>query len=185
MSEQDHDDPMQSTEPSTTSQRTHSSSSTATGRRTLLTTTPTIQPTLFKLVVLLLVGMAVIGVLTVAPSLVAGAELASVARVGVGILLALGVIRYAVRVVILRRTTYTVLSDSVRREFALLLRTKTREVPYEKIRSHEYKQSRLQSLLGFGSIALNQGLGTLILSDVKNPDEVYDHIRAQVADESS
>jgi hypothetical protein len=183
MSEQEHHDPQQRTEPQTTAPSPQPTSNRASGKTSLLTTTPTIQPTLFKTGVLLLVGLAAIGVLTVAPTLVAGAELAGVARVGVAILLVIGLVRYGVRVVILRRTTYTILSDSVRREFALLLRTKTREVPYEMVRSHEYRQSRLQSMLGFGSIALNQGLGTLILTDVQEPDEVYDLLLAQLSDE--
>ena len=183
MSEQEYDDQAGSTEPSTTASSTEPRPGTSAGTTVFARTTPTIQPTVLKLVALLVVGAAAIGVLTVAPTLVASAEIAGVARVGVGILLGLGVVRYGVRVVVLRRTTYTVLSDGVRREFELLFRSKTREVPYEMVRSHEFTQSRFQSLLGFGSISLNQGLGTLILSDVKNPGEVYEQIRTQVSDE--
>jgi uncharacterized membrane protein YdbT with pleckstrin-like domain len=183
MSEQEHDTPERSTEPSTTAPSTEPAAGESRSRSVLKSTTPTIQPTILKIVALALIGFSALGVLTVAPSLVVGPELASVARVGVGILLVLGLVRYFVHIIVLRRTTYTVHSDGICREFQLLFRTKTREVPYEKIRSQEFEQSRFQALLGFGSIALNQGLGSLILTDVPNPEEMYEQIRAQVADE--
>lgn len=183
MSEQEHDDPERSTKPSTTTQSTESTASRSGGKTVLESTTPTIQPTILKIVALAAVGLGALGVLTVAPSLVVGPELASVARVGVGILLVLGLVRYLVHIVVLRRTTYTVHSSGVRREFRLLFRSKSREVPYEKIRSHEYEQSRVQALLGYGSIALNQGLGALVLTDVPNPEDMYEQIRTMVAEE--
>lgn len=182
MSEQEHDDLERSTEPSTTAPSTESAANESEGKTVIESTTPTIQPTILKIVALSAVGLGALGVLTVSPGLVVGPELASVARVGVGILLILGLVRYFIHIVVLRRTTYTVHSRGIRRDFQLLFRTKSREVPYEKIRSHEYNQSRTQALLGYGSIALNQGLGALVLTDVPNPEDMYEEIRTMVAD---
>lgn len=183
MSKQDHDTQQESTVQETTTSSTKSNADENRSQTVLMTTKPTLRPTIIKIVLLLLVGLSGITLLTVVPS-VAEAELTGVAQLGVGILLALGLIRYSVHLMVLRRTTYKLFPHGVRREFELFFRIKKREVLYRQIRSHEFNKSRIQSLLGYGSIMLNQGLGTLVLTDVPDPENVYERVCEEVSETS-
>lgn len=146
----------------------------------LLTTEPAIQPTILKLAIILVTAGTIIGLLFGSPSLVGGAEEANVIIIAVALLAFIGLIRYLVRIFVLKRTTYYVQERAVQREFELLYRTKVREVPYHKVRSHELQQTRLQHIFGFGSVALNKGLGTLTLTDVQDPHKTYRAIRTEI-----
>lgn len=149
----------------------------ATDGEVLVRTRPTVKPTLARLATSLLIGVLTIAILFLAPGLVGGPEQANVALLIVQIVVVVAVARLLYEYVILRRTRYVVTGNVVRRHFSLLGRTKTREVPFQLLRSTERQQNRFEYLLGVGSIVLNQGLGDLRLQAVPDHDDVYRDIR--------
>lgn len=146
----------------------------------LVETTPTTKPVLVRLGLTLLVGIGAIGLVFVLPSLFSSTEQANVVLVVVQLLVLVAIGKLLVEFVVLRRTRYVVTTTAVRREFSLLGRTNVKEVPHELVRSTEYRQSRIEYLLGVGSIVLNQGLGDLRLSAVPSHREVYRQIRVHI-----
>lgn len=146
------------------------------GETELLRTHPTIKPTLVRLGVALTVGVALFALLQVRPELLGSADVTGTVALVVLFLTVAVSVRYLVRIVVLRRTTYVVTDRRIEREYRLLYRTRSKGIRFDKLRSHELTQSRVQSLLGFGTIALNRGLGPIRLDDVPEPRRVYDTI---------
>lgn len=143
----------------------------------LVETAPTIKPVLIRLALTTLVGLAVIGVIFAVPSLFGSPEQANIALVVAQLLVLIAVTKLLVEMLILLRTRYVVTADAVRREFSVLGRTKIKEVPHGLVRSTEYRQSRIEYILGVGSIVLNQGLGGLRFTAVPQHRAVYERIR--------
>jgi uncharacterized membrane protein YdbT with pleckstrin-like domain len=84
----------------------------------------------------------------------------------------LAVIRLSIRVFILTRTQYIIDRGHVKRTYSLLMRTWSREVPINRVRSSELRQSRIQHVLGYGTVEINQGLGSIQLENVHSPEQV-------------
>jgi uncharacterized membrane protein YdbT with pleckstrin-like domain len=148
----------------------------------ILETTPTLRPTLLLIGITLLAGTVAVGYLIANPETIAGdPTLTEVVWNIIGVLVVLVVARLVLRLWILQRTTYQIRSYTLRRKFSLLYRHHEREVPLRQLRGHEYQQSRIQTLLGYGTIRLltggtNQSLGFIEFEDVPNPDEIRAHV---------
>ncbi|WP_136717130.1 PH domain-containing protein [Halorientalis salina] len=139
----------------------------------LVRTHPTVKPTLIRLGVVLVVGLAVFGLLQASPGLLGSPDITSTAALVVVLLTLVLTVRFVVRTIILRRTTYLVTTDRVEQRYELLFRVHSKGVRFDKLRSHELTQNRVQSLLGFGTISLNRGLGPIRLENVDDPESVY------------
>lgn len=148
-------------------------------------TRPSLKPTGIKLGVLLVVGLVAEGVILSNPRLLGDPGLTEIAGYVVGILLVAVLGRYAVRLYLLKRLRYTITDESLRWEYSLLYRTRSRELPFEKLRGHEFSQGRIQSILGYGTIEFltggtNHSLGFLSFEHVVDPDHVREIVRARL-----
>ncbi|MFB6106230.1 MAG: PH domain-containing protein [Halobacteriaceae archaeon] len=139
-----------------------------------LETRPTLRPTAIKLGLVAVVGLVLVLVVVSAPSKFGGPSFANLLANAVLLVTAIAVVRYVVHVWVLKRTRYHVTADTIVREYDLLFRSWRREVPVEMIRSHELTQGRVQRLLGYGTIHVNQGLGEIRLEHVEQPHERHD-----------
>lgn len=146
----------------------------------LVRTTPTTLPVLVRLALVLVGGGVVIGILFLNPRLLGSRANTDIALLLAQALVFIAVVRLVVDYYVLRRTKYTITTSAVKREYELLFRRESREVPFGRVRSHEFDQSRIENLLGYGSISLNKGLGSIELVNVDNPDDVYRTLREQV-----
>lgn len=147
-------------------------------------TTPSTKLVKLWLGLTLLVGLPVTGYLLAVPDAFGTEGFGGVAGIFVALLTVVGVGRYAVRWLVLRRTTYTVTADSVRREYELLYRAFSRDLPLEMLRSVELSRSRTESLLGLGSVRMlttggSRSMGYLGFENVTDPEELRDAIREQ------
>ena len=143
-------------------------------------THPTLRPTLIWLGIVTALGAGLVATIWTNPGLVGGAGTANVLIQAVGLVTVLGILRFLVRVYVLRQTEYVVDGETVTRQYELFFRTWQRTVPLAKVRSHELRQSRVQKLLGYGTISLNQGLGAIELENVSGPHELYDAVSTLV-----
>lgn len=148
--------------------------------RILRRTRPTIKPALVRLGVTLAVGAVAVAVLSLNPTLLGSVELTDITLVLVQILVFVAVVRILIDILIISNTEYVITDRLVRRSYSLFGRTKSREVPYDRVRSAERSQSRIEYFLGIGTIRLNQGLGDLTLSNLPNHENAYSLIRGQL-----
>jgi hypothetical protein len=146
-----------------------------------VTAVPTVRPTLVWLAVVLLGGGILTALVVGNPEVFGGSDQANVVGNAVLLLTAIGVVRFLIRVYVLRQTEYVVDERSLIRRYTLLLRTWRREVPLSMVRSHQLEQGRIQKLLGYGTIAVNQGLGDLRFENVREPTELNEVIAEQVS----
>lgn len=150
-------------------------------------TTPALKPTMLLIALTLFVGTVTVGYLVANPETVAGDPgLTELVWNAVGVLVVLLLIRLVLRLYLLSRTTYVVDVDAVRREFSLLYRHESREVPLAQLRGHEFSQNRIQRLLGFGTVRMltggtNRSLGFVEFEDLPRPTRVRDLLRELVA----
>lgn len=150
-------------------------------------TTPALKPTLLLIALTLFVGTVTVGYLVANPETVAGDPgLTELVWNAVGVLVVLLLVRLVLRLYLLSRTRYVVDSDAVRREFSLLYRHESREVPLAQLRGHEFSQNRVQRLLGFGTVRMltggtNRSLGFVEFEDLPQPARVRDLLRSLVA----
>lgn len=149
----------------------------------LLRTTPTVKPVVVKLGLSLAIGILAMVTLYTNPELLGSRETTNIGLVVVQLLLIVAIVRLVVKIIVLLRTEYVVTDKGVRRGFELLARSKSREVPYALVRSHERNQTRIEYILNAGSVSLNQGLGDLKLEYLSDHDEVYGRIRKRVDDQ--
>lgn len=143
---------------------------------------PTIKPLLIKSALLALGSLLVISYLFADPQALGNRDMTEIGILVVALLAAIGVIRYFIQMLILRCTVYGITERTVWRDFELLRRKKRREVPYEMLRSCELNQGRIEATLGYGTISMNQGLGTLKLVNVENPQRLFETIQSRMAD---
>lgn len=144
----------------------------------VLRTKPTTKPTLIQLGIVLLGSIGVFAYLQMNPEAIGSTDITTTVSLLVLLLGVLLTLRYLARTIILVRTTYTVTATRIEQRYELLFRTHSKGIRFEKVRSHELNQNRLQSLLGYGSISLNRGLGPLNIEDVANPEDVYQTVRS-------
>lgn len=159
--------------------------STETGR-TVFETTPTIKPTLIWFGVAISIGGGILLYLMANPELFGEKQLTDIVFWVIFLLLAAILLRFAIKMFVLTRTSYVVTADDIRREYALVYRRHARELPIEKIRGIQFNQSRIQSLLGFGTLSFlaggtDQSLGFVEFENLKQPHEARERIRTLIA----
>lgn len=145
-------------------------------------TMPTVRPVLVMLGVVLAAGVGSIGLLAIAPAIVGGAALAEIIGSAIAILVTIVAARLLIKIAVLSRTRYTIREDAFQREYELFYRSQSREIPVEKLRGHEYTQSRIQSFLGFGTVRLltagtNRSLGFIEFEHLDDPERVRHVVR--------
>ena len=150
----------------------------------LVETGPTIRPVLIWMGIAVVVAVGIVALVSSNAEILGGPNLAEILVQAVVVLAVLVVARFGIRAAILTRTTYVVTGKTIRRKYTLLMRTRVREVPTDLIRSSELRQSRIQKLLGYGTIAINQGLGEIRLEHVHEPAAVQEAISSVVESRS-
>lgn len=154
--------------------------SASTEESTQLQTTPTLRPTLVWLGLVIVAGLVSILYLYLRRDAFSNPQTANILTQVIAILAVIGIIRFLIRIYVLKRTRYIVDSDSVTRKYDLLFRSRRKEVPFSMVRSHELRQSRIQKLLGYGTIVLNEGLGPIEFENVPDPHGLYQAIQSEV-----
>jgi membrane protein YdbS with pleckstrin-like domain len=159
----------------------------AVGERVLYETGPSLRPAVVKLSAVLVAAVVVVGYVLTHPELFGSQQNTEIGAYVVAFVALVVLVRYAFRVYLLKRYRYTVTDDAVRWEYSLLYKTRSRELPFSKIRGHEFRQDRVESVLGFGTVAFlsggtNQSLGFLTFENVANPDRVRETVREQLDD---
>ncbi|WP_254274562.1 PH domain-containing protein [Haloarcula marina] len=144
----------------------------------VLRTNPTTKPTLIRLGVVLLLTLGVFGYLQLNPEALGSPDITNTGAIVVLLLGLILTVRFLIRTLVLVRTTYVVTDDHVEQRYELLFRTHSKGVRFDKLRSHELTQNRIQSVLGYGTISMNRGLGTLRLESVNDPETVYAAVQA-------
>ena len=150
----------------------------------IVETGPTIRPVLIWMGIAVVIAVGVVALIASNAEALGGQDLAGILVQAVVVLTVVVVARFVIRAAILTRTTYEVTGETVRRRYTLLMRTRVREVPTDRIRSSELRQSRIQKLLGYGTIAINQGLGEIRLEHVEEPMAVRNAIGQVIESES-
>lgn len=154
-------------------------------------TTPALKPTLLLIGLTVGLGAVSVGYLVTNPTAVGGdAGLTELVWNALGVLVMLVLIRLVLRLYILSRTTYVVDSGSLRREFSLMYRRRAREIPMSQLRGHEFSQSRVQRLLGYGTVRVltggtNQSLGFVEFEDLPEPAQVRDLVRSLIEERNA
>lgn len=148
----------------------------------LLVTHPLVRPVLAQMATVALVAIVLIGVLLNDPGLVGGRDLAEILVYTITVLGLVILLRLAVKVIVLRRTEYTIADDGFEMAYSLLYRQRKREVPVEHLRAHELDRGRYQAVWGCASIELLTGgtdrsLGFVEFENVLNPEEIYEMIQ--------
>ena len=148
----------------------------------ILRTAPTTRPVI--VLVGLTVGLAVLisAVIAVNPSLVGGGDVANIVLYVVLLLALLVLGRLILKIWLIKRTTYTITPTSLKREYTLLYRRYEREIPVKQLRGHEFTQSRIEYILGYGTVRMLTGgtdrsLGFLEFEYIDDPDEVRAAVR--------
>lgn len=147
--------------------------------KVILKTNPTTKPTLIRLAVVLLLSLGVVGYLQLNPEALGSPDITNTAALVVLLLGLVLTVRFLVRTIILVRTSYIVTSSRVEQEYELLFRTHSKGIRFDKLRSHELTQNRIQSILGYGTVSMNRGLGPLRLENVDEPETVYETIKSR------
>jgi len=151
----------------------------------VIETTPSIKPALVYLGVTFLVGLAVVGYIFQNPSLLGDPETTEVALNVAVILWAIALARLLFRIYVLARTTYFITTRAVRREYNILYREWSRELPLVQVRGHDRSRNRLQQTFNIGTIAfLTAGSarspGHLEFVHIADDDEVRQQARGLI-----
>lgn len=141
------------------------------------TSRPTLKPVLLALAFVAGVWLGVVSLLLSNTGVILTAELTAVAEIVVHIVFAFIAARLLVRLYVLSRMTYKVQDDRIVREYTLLYRYRRREIPVHQVRGVEVSRDPLESILGYGTVAVlsggvDQGLGFLEFENVPHPDAV-------------
>jgi hypothetical protein len=152
----------------------------------LLEATPSIKPVLAWLAITVLVAGALIAGIFSAPSVFGGTDVAEIAANVVLFVGVIAVVRLLVRLYILTRTRYIVTTAGVRREYTLLYRTWSRELPLWMLRGHELTRSRVETLLGVGTVEFLSGsvagsMGHLRFEALPDPEQFRSRVQDQLA----
>jgi uncharacterized membrane protein YdbT with pleckstrin-like domain len=148
----------------------------------VLQTKPTLKPTLVLLTVVIVVGLSIIGALMTSPIIILNDETVNeLLMATIGVLMLIITIRLLIHLIVLRRTTYIIRTDSLERETDMIFRYNSRKAPVDELRGFEYSQSIIQTLLGYGSIQLltagtNQSLGFLVFENLPNAGEAKSYL---------
>lgn len=170
----------------TTPEDESSSERTQTQDETLVEATPSTKPVLAWLGLTLTIGLGLVGIILMNPTLFGDVKITEIAGNVVLLLTAIGTIRLLVKWYILTRTRYVVTTAGVRREYTLLYRTWSRELPLSMIRGHELTRSRIQTLFGVGTVEFLSGsvsgsMGHLRFDSLPNPKELRSNVQQQLS----
>lgn len=149
-------------------------------------TSPTIRPVLIWFGIVFVIGTVVLSWLVANPEALGDRKLTEIVFWVAFLVVAAFLLRYVVKMFILTRTRYVVTNDDIRREFELIYRRHARELPMEKIRGMEFNQSRIQSVLGYGTLSFlaggtNQSLGFVEFEHLIHPHDTRDRIRELIS----
>jgi len=149
-------------------------------------TTPSTKPVLAWLALTVLAGGALVGVIVAAPGLFGGQGVAEIAGNVVLLVTAVSVVRLLVKLYILTRTRYIVTTAGVRREYTLLYRTWSRELPLRMVRGHELTRSRVETLLGVGTVEFLSGsvagsMGHLRFEALPDPEGLREQVQGELS----
>jgi len=133
------------------------------------------------------VGVLILLIIAADSTIAAEPELQRVLIAVVAFFTIIVLLRLLVRIFVLRQTTYLITDDDLRREYELLYRRQSREVPIKQLRGMEFEQSRLESLFGFGTVTVltagtNQSLGFLEFEYINSPQHARERIRELIAE---
>lgn len=164
------------------------SSEEQTGRpttETVVETTPSTKPLLVRLGLTLVLGVLAVSIIKWNPHWFGDPGVAEIAVNLVLILAGIAIVRLAVKFYILTRTRYVVTTTGVRREYTLLYRTWSRELPLTMIRGHELTRSRVETFFGVGTVEFLSGsvsgsIGHVEFSSLPDPDEVRSAVQDQL-----
>lgn len=160
---------------------TEESSQTADGD-VILETKPTVKPPAILLALVIVVGVVIILFLSNSPFVfLEDGTINQLLTGAVGVLTLLISIRLIIDIIILRRTSYIIRTDSLERETDMIFRYKSRKAPVDQLRGFEYSQNVIQLLLGVGSIQLltagtNQSLGFIVFENLPNAGRAKEHL---------
>lgn len=102
----------------------------------------------------------------------------------VGLVYGLLMARSVIQVIILRRTTYVITDDVLRKTFRMFYRRYEREVPLSQLRGVELTQTALQNFFDFGTITVitagpNRSLGFIEFKHIPDPEIHRDMIQSR------
>jgi hypothetical protein len=152
----------------------------------LLEATPSLKPVLAWLGITVLVAAALIAGIFAAPGVFGDVGVAEVAANVVLFVAVIAVARLLIQLYILTRTTYVVTTAGVRREYTLLYRTWSRELPLWMIRGHELTRSRVETALGVGTVEFLSGsvagsMGHLKFEALPDPEQFRSRVQDQLS----
>lgn len=148
----------------------------------LYETTPSLRVVLTYIALSVLVGGLITSVLLAYPELLGAPELTEIALYAVVVLTLVIVGRLLVTLLVLSRTTYQIRDDAMKREYELLMREESREIPLSKLRGHEYSQGRIQAMYDIGTVRFltggtNRSIGFLEFVHLEEPAAVRAEIQ--------
>ncbi|WP_424003367.1 PH domain-containing protein [Haloarcula salina] len=181
----EHTDTQQTTETDTDAQTT-----TTDGRQNeiVVETQPTLKPTSIAIAAVVLLGSIVIAYLYANPTLLGSVDRTEIALNLTAILMVVALVRLLLRLYVLTRTRYVLTTDAVRREYSLLYKSFSRELPLAKVRSHELRRNRTETLLGIGSVSfltgsVAQSPAHLRFRNVPDPERIRAQVRNILSDD--
>jgi hypothetical protein len=155
----------------------------------IVETHPTLKPTLISLGGVVVAGLAVLGYLLFNPTLLGAVERTEIVANLVVILTVIGAGRLGLRLYVLTKTRYVITPNAVRREYSLLYKTFSRELPIAKLRSLELRRSRIEAIFGIGTVAFLSGTiaqspAYLEFANVPDPDRVRNSVQDRLPSET-
>lgn len=152
---------------------------------TIVEATPSTKPLTVRLGLTFVLGFLVIVTIRQNVQWFGSLQVAEIAANLALLLTAIACVRLLVKLYILTRTRYVVTTTGVRREYTLLYRTWSRELPLTMIRGHELTRSRIETFFGVGTVEFLSGsvsgsIGHLRFSALPNPDKVRSAVQDQL-----
>jgi len=151
-------------------------------------TQPTLKPTAIAIAAVVLLGTGIIAYLYANPTLFGSVDRTEIALNLTAILMVIALVRLLLRLYVLTRTRYVLTTDAVRREYSLLYKSFSRELPLAKVRSHELRRNRTETLLGIGSVSfltgsVAQSPAHLRFQNVPDPERIRKQVRERLSDD--
>lgn len=148
----------------------------------LYETSPTVKPLLGVMATVAVVAGAIAGFIAANPGMFGDAGFATIALNAVLLLAAIVLIRLGVRVLVLRRTTYTIRSDGFESAFSLAYKRNERTIPVGQLRGQELNRGRYQTIFNCATVSLltggtNASIGFVEFEYVPDPSAVQERIR--------
>lgn len=156
--------------------------STSTDGETVLETKPTVKPPAILLALVVFMGAVIIAILSLSPFVLLDDQTINLLLMSVVAVLTLLIsVRLIIHIIVLRRTTYIIRTDSLERETDMVFRYTSRKAPVDQLRGFEYSQNFIQLLLDVGSIQLltagtNQSLGFIVFENLPNAGRAREHL---------